>query len=55
MKIIFTLMEHACCASVATMSLDIVFSFIHTLGTWKKYSIHLVCPWGKVLSQGVFI
>jgi hypothetical protein len=27
---------------------------LYTLGlTWKKPSIHLVCPWGQVLSQGV--
>jgi hypothetical protein len=30
-----------------------VAAFIHTLGTWKKSSIHLVCPWGQVSSQGV--
>ena len=27
---------------------------LYTLGlSWKKSSIHLVCPWGQVLSQGV--
>ena len=26
--------------------------FKHLGGTWQKYSSHLVCPWGQVLSQG---
>ena len=29
-----------------------VAAFSHTWITWQKYSSHLVCPWGKVSSQG---
>jgi hypothetical protein len=25
-----------------------VVAFIHTWVTWKKYSIHSVCPWGQL-------
>ena len=29
-----------------------VAAFHKPRGAWRKYSSHLVCPWGKVSSQG---